>query len=1034
MSNSSHPDHQDDTAPDGPGDAALAPTYELMTAAETLDASMDTYLDRQPAGKNDKQPVYKLGDTIGRYVLLETIGAGGMGTVWTAFDTKLDRKVALKLLQAIYASSEHARRRLEREARALAQLSHPNVVQVHDVEVHNNQVFVAMEYVDGMSLREWCRSRPAPSWREVLDAYVEAARGVAAAHAKGLIHRDFKPANALMGHDGRVRVVDFGLAIAQRERTTERDTQELGPKRNPPKSTPPKRKAQASKPRAVPKADTAKVRASLAASGQLSGEFDERLTSSGLVIGTPVYMAPEQHLSGEVGPPADQYSLCASLYEGLYDKAPFGEVRGKGGIDELMERKLRGAVMPAPDDTEVPAWLHKVLLRGMEPEPDDRFPSINALIAALTNDPARRRRARARAAIFVGITLTSILLAIWSWTRDTEPAAVVMCPNLDAELAGVWDTEVKGAVRERFLATGLGYAPTTFDRVSTVLHGYSSAWVAMRTEACEATRVHHTQTDEVMTLRMSCLNRRRSRLRALTQLFAGSTDPELVTNAVQAVQSLPPIEQCADVEALSAAFPLPANSRLRSQIEGFEERADEVEARTDAGKYREALALGEELLEELLTIDFAPVRARALYVVGFLRDDAGDYTGAEALLRQTIQEAARARDSVLVAKASSLLQFTIGYSQRRYEVALDMEDWVLAAAELADDDIARGEARNHLALVLRRMERHERARQLLQEAVVLLEKALGPEHPSLAIYTSNLASVLLTMGNDQEAQQLASRALNIRRKALGDDHPDVGSSLKRLAGVQIRMGDYPRAKDLLEQALSIRERTRGPEHRQVATAANDLGYTLYKMGRYEESRSLFERALAIYKKSLQPNDPKIAGTLSNLGDALVWMRRHEEAESVCRQALTICEKDLGPDSRCAANALFGLGRAALHEGDIDTATRHLQRVQRIYESTLGQHDRALAAPLSELGQLHLLQNAMSRAVPLLERALALTNAPLDVRALTLFRLSQALRLSDNEKKARALALAEESKALFRRMGNKAMTDEVESWLTLQTNQ
>ncbi len=1025
MSNSSHPFSREEEPPPKTGEDALAPTYNFLTSAETMDASFDTYVDtpKEPVKKRE----YKRGDTIGRYVLLDTVGAGGMGTVWTAYDTKLDRRVALKLLHSIYASSAQARRRLEREARALAQLSHPNVVQVHDVEFTGDQLFVAMEYVEGMSLREWVRSNPRPSWRDVLRAYIDAARGLDAAHAKGLVHRDFKPANTLMGNDDRVRVVDFGLAIASRNRpATESsldgtDTKDLrlslGTEETLPSLDVDKRSQER------------KARISRAkASAERPKSLNERLTNSGLVIGTPVYMAPEQYMDGEVGPAADQYSLCTSLYEGLYGKEPFELSGGKAGVVHLMEAKLAGKVPPPPDDSPVPARFFRIIQRGLAPEPDQRYPSFEALIAALSHDPAKQRQARIRAAAFIGITVASILLAVWALTLGAQESRE-QCSGLDAELSGVWDSDVAKQARQQFEATGLSYAPTTFQRVAAFLDDYRASWVAMRTEACEATRIHHTQTAEVMTLRMTCLNRKRSRMKAVTRLFASKADPDLVTNAVQAVQALPVIEGCADIEALSAAIPLPRNPLVLGQIEAFQERVDEVEALTDSGKYSEALERGETLLDDMRSFEYAPLEAQAMYTVGFLRDEVGDYSGAEMLFRQTIQTAAKAKAPVLVAKASSLLQFTIGYSQRRYEVALGMEDWVRAAAELADDDVTRGESRNHLALVLRRMERFEAAKDLLEEAMAFLERALGPEHPSLAVHASNLASVLRRLGQYDDAKTMAQRALDIRQNTLGSDHPDVASSLNRLAGVLLKTGQYPQAQKLFTQALSIRQKAWGPDHRLVSTSLNDLGYTALKLGKYDEAKQLFKRAFAIYEKNLKSDDPRLATSLNNLAQALIATGRYDEAEALCKQALKICQKDVVAERSCTAGVLISLGRALVQKGQLDIAQRHLEQALDIREKIRGSKHRSLALPLLELAQLYAARDISAEAILLLERALKLPTADPEIKARIQYSLSQTLWNTDRD---RAFALAEESLALYQRIGNQPMIDKASEWLERET--
>ncbi len=156
------------------------------------------------------------GVAVGRYVVLDRIGAGGMGVVYAAYDPELDRRVALKLLRPDRFGGDAGRLRLLREAQALARLTHPNVVAVYDVGTFGDRVFVAMELVEGETLRQWLRAEPRSPrpWREVLERFLPAGRGLAAAHAAGLVHRDFKPENVLLGRDGRARVVDFGLAKA----------------------------------------------------------------------------------------------------------------------------------------------------------------------------------------------------------------------------------------------------------------------------------------------------------------------------------------------------------------------------------------------------------------------------------------------------------------------------------------------------------------------------------------------------------------------------------------------------------------------------------------------------------------------------------------------------------------------------------------------------------------------------------------------------------------------------------------------------
>ncbi len=283
---------------------AAGPTHDRrgVDTVATVTAG-DSVEPRAAAVRQGPAGVLDRGSAIGRYLVLALIGKGGMGRVYSAYDPELDRRVALKLLHTA-RGSESARRRLAREARALGKLSHPNVVQVYDVGEHEGDVFVAMELVEGQSLDGWCRRSPKPGWREVLAAYLDAARGLSAAHAKGLVHRDVKPANILYGNDGRVCVADFGLAAGREAADRPSGSIEAGG---------------LAEVHFAPSPVGETVPAPVGASGSL----DDRLTETGAVLGTPLYMAPEQHEGERATAASDQYSLCVALYQGLYGVPPF---------------------------------------------------------------------------------------------------------------------------------------------------------------------------------------------------------------------------------------------------------------------------------------------------------------------------------------------------------------------------------------------------------------------------------------------------------------------------------------------------------------------------------------------------------------------------------------------------------------------------------------------------------------------------------------------------------------------------------------
>ena len=295
------------------------------------------------------------GTRINRYVLGDVLGAGGMGVVYRAFDPDTKRDVALKLVRpeaSVGTPASQGQARLLREAQAMARLSHPNTVGVFDVGTADDQVFIAMELIDGVNMGSWLRERPRP-WRDVVGVMQQAGRGLEAAHQAGLVHRDFKPENVLIGRDGRVCVVDLGLA----------------------------------RPMSAPRGEL-----SLAANTQVAklqaivtNAVDANLTRTGAVLGTPLYMSPEQHQSEKIDARTDQFSFCVSFYEALYGKRPFAaDTR-----NELIYNVVHGQVSAPPPYARVPPWLHNLVMRGLSTAPSARYPSMTEMLDELDQNARR---------------------------------------------------------------------------------------------------------------------------------------------------------------------------------------------------------------------------------------------------------------------------------------------------------------------------------------------------------------------------------------------------------------------------------------------------------------------------------------------------------------------------------------------------------------------------------------------------------------------------------------------------------------------
>ena len=325
-----------------------------------------------------------------RYELKRVIGVGGMGLVYEALDLNLHRLVALKVLKLAPTKAEEradAVNRLVREARAMAALSHKNVVTVHDVGYHDDQVFVAMQLVEGTTMRAWLQQQKRGLY-QILNVLYEAGSGLAAAHSARLIHRDFKPDNILVSQRGTVRVTDFGLA--RRSDGLIEPTGIAGDR--------------VSAPGAIMDGDNVDVTS---------------VTRSGAIVGTPAYMAPEQAAGTPCDARADQFSFCVTAWEALYGARPFA---GKNWSQIYSSVQQQTYQLPATT-RNVPRSIHKALRRGLSVEPSERFPSMVELLEVFEDAlriPVRRNRVIA-AVLAVSAVIAAVIISRSIGQREETP-------------------------------------------------------------------------------------------------------------------------------------------------------------------------------------------------------------------------------------------------------------------------------------------------------------------------------------------------------------------------------------------------------------------------------------------------------------------------------------------------------------------------------------------------------------------------------------------------------------------------------------
>jgi hypothetical protein len=405
------------------------------------------------------------------------------------------------------------------------------------------------------------------------------------------------------------------------------------------------------------------------------------LTEAGVVVGTPRYMAPEQHRGLHTDEHSDQFSFCVALYEALYSSRPFaGDT-----ADELRESTTAGRVQDAPSNAKVPSRLRRLLLRGLSAEPSDRYRSMSELLADLRKDPAAARR-RVAAGLGVAALAAVTVFSVAHSASSSNDACQIPAQTLER----LWTEDRAHSVLEAFRATGRSHADATAAKVGDRLEAYSSEWKQMRTEACRAPRDSGEQSERMLDLRMSCLERRLAELDALAGLFSTEADPQMVDNAARAAFSLTDLEACADIEALNEAIPPPENSDLRSEVEELRSSLARASALSWAAKFEPALALAKSVNERASTLDYLPIRAEARAELGELLDSAGDSKGAEPVLRQALRLAAEAKLDDVTAATLINLVWVVGYRGARLAEAEVLAGMAELALVRAGEDLGCG--------------------------------------------------------------------------------------------------------------------------------------------------------------------------------------------------------------------------------------------------------------------------------------------------------------------------------------------------------
>jgi tetratricopeptide (TPR) repeat protein len=873
-------------------------TYERSADATPGDAGADTGASSELA----------IGGAVHRYVILDRVGEGGMGVVYAAYDRSLDRRVALKFLRAASGDRDGVReRRILREAQAMARLSHPNVAVVYEVGSFDGRVYLAMEFVDGVDLRAWLAAGPR-SFAQILDIFRAAGRGLAAAHAAGIIHRDFKPENVLVDRAGRARVTDFGLSRASHECGEEPDDSSAGMPSSP-------------------------------------SHLSTPLTRTGGVLGTPSYMPPEQHLGQPVDPRGDQFSFCVALHEAVYGEHPFGP------LPERAANAIAGRVAPAPEHSPVPRWCRQAILRGLSPAPADRAASMDALLAALSPLPAGRRRPLALAAALVVALTGAGAYALWS---DRAAATAPRCDHGARALAGIWDAARQSDLRAAFQRTGARGADVTWKSFAAIVDQRARAWAGMHDQACAATHIDGSQSAAVLDLRMECLERRRQEMRSLVEVYDAPLDQNTLDRAVTAADSLSSVAGCADITNLRAVVPLPDDPAVRTKVRSLRQRLSLSHALEEAGRYEQGREYMVSLKREADAIGYAPLIAEAGHALATHLSLGGKVDEAEQALFDAASHAVKGRDWRLNAEILVTLVGVYDMADRLREgqVAARVAD--LAIEQAAGDDALRARLAENRAYLDGAADILATVRES-QTALRLWERSRGARSPRYAAALSKVGGVLLEMGRAREGMEHLERAMQLQESMLRPGHPAIASTMDAVGVAYQLLGRLERGRALLQSAPEIRRRELGPEHpeiaqslRHLAQAETSLGnprrglelvesardrpdqqgysanallynvaYTQARAGRRDDAERNLQELIRRNPPGATLHAVAVGYSLTELGRLHNRRRLHVRARRECRRGLDLLSSHYGPDSprlldsrECLAEALLATGEPA----------------------------------------------------------------------------------------------------------------------------
>jgi tetratricopeptide (TPR) repeat protein len=824
-------------------------------------------------------PAVALGEHVDRFEVLRSLG-GAMGAVFLAFDPQLDRKVVVKLLRHRAEMTPARRAELLLEARAVAQLSHPNVVEVLGVGEHDGTIYLAMEFVPGPTLEDWLK--PGRDTSEILDVFIQAGRGLAAAHAAGLVHRDFKPSNVIVGRGlhlskHRARILDFGLVVdlGQNAPTTEL----VDPKRR-------------------------------------------------RIAGTPRYMAPEQYDGLQVTPQTDQFSFCVALFEALQGKHPFGE----GDLCERARRVVDGIVARPARGPGVSRAVTRVVMRGLHAAWQDRWPSMESLLDALEQ---ARRPARVRSVLVGGIGASLLLGSV---AVAVPPEQDDACATGRRMMRAVWNEQRRAAMSDAFAATGLPSATELSAQTETGIEQYVETWSHAYADTCEALGASASEGLEPDG-RMLCLREEIGHLDRLVSTLEHA-DAAALLRAPTVAGSLALPRECTD----SAQSEFGDTPRVRSlwsrvrtaeaqrKLGRFEQARDLLnaalrEARNDPDA-RKALARALLASAVLAADELEPERclaqAEEAYFEGLETGD--DRTAADAASKLVRHGAFRGHEYVdLWSRRAHAAFDRLDEHPRQVAVlhydrgsaAIELRDYERAKLELElaaegfselepPAPLATAAALSELGRIHLAQHDDEAALARYEEAYRLKREAVGSTHPTLITVLNNQSILLLRLERNERALDKITEAVTIAESTWGRDSVMVARPLMTYSSIVEQLGQLDESETILLRLVDLYEAQRTPNHADLFVVHARLAILYREMKRLEAAVSHSRRAIAIEQNNPVSDHSGTIGVHTRLGQMLAELGELTEARYHLEEATHVAASTVGTDAEEYTEAVTAL--------------------------------------------------------------------------------------------------------------------------------